>query len=56
MADGTLTADEETSLRHFRDRMADHDLPSVISGRYHHIKQSRWEDRGQKFLMRVSLV
>ena len=32
MADGTLTADEETSLRRFRDRMADHDLPSVITG------------------------
>ena len=31
-ADGTLTADEETNLRTFRDRMADQDLPSVISG------------------------
>ena len=32
MQDGTLTADEETNLRTFRDRMADHDLPSVITG------------------------
>ena len=32
MQDGTLTADEETSLRTFRDRMADRDLPSVITG------------------------
>ena len=32
MQDGTLTADEETNLRTFRDRMADHDLPSVIAG------------------------
>ena len=32
MQDGTLTADEEASLRTFRDRMADHDLPSVITG------------------------
>ena len=32
MQDGILTADEETNLRHFRDRMADQDLPSVITG------------------------
>ena len=32
MQDGTLTAEEETSLRTFRDRMADHALPSVITG------------------------
>ena len=32
MQDGTLTAEEETNLRTFRDRMADHDLPSVITG------------------------
>ena len=32
MQDGTLTADEEANLRAFRDRMADHDLPSVITG------------------------
>ncbi len=32
MQDGALTADEETNLRTFRDRMADHDLPSVITG------------------------
>ena len=32
MADGTLTAEEETNLRAFRDRIADHDLPSVITG------------------------
>ena len=32
MQDGTLTADEETNLRTFRDRMADQDLPSVITG------------------------
>ena len=32
LADGTLTAEEETNLRAFRDRMADHDLPSVITG------------------------
>ena len=32
MQDGTLTAEEETNLRNFRDRMADHDLPSVITG------------------------
>ena len=32
MSDGALTAEEETSLRTFRDRMADHDLPSVITG------------------------
>ena len=32
MADGTLTAEEEANLRAFRDRMADHDLPSVITG------------------------
>ena len=32
MQDGTLTADEEANLRTFRDRMADHDLPSVITG------------------------
>ena len=32
MQDGTLTADEETNLRTFRDRMADHNLPSVITG------------------------
>ena len=32
MQDGTLTAEEETNLRAFRDRMADHDLPSVITG------------------------
>ena len=31
-ADGTLTAEEEASLRTFRDRMADQDLPSVITG------------------------
>ena len=32
MQDGTLTAEEETNLRAFRDRMAHHDLPSVITG------------------------
>ena len=32
MQDGTLTAEEEANLRTFRDRMADHDLPSVITG------------------------
>ena len=32
MQDGALTAEEETNLRAFRDRMADHDLPSVITG------------------------
>ena len=32
MQDGTLTAEEETNLRTFRDRMADQDLPSVITG------------------------
>ena len=32
MSDGTLTAEEETNLRTFRVRMADHDLPSVITG------------------------
>ena len=32
MQDGTLTQEEETNLRTFRDRMADHDLPSVITG------------------------
>ena len=32
MRDGTLTADEEENLRTFRDRMADQDLPSVITG------------------------
>ena len=32
MQDGALTAEEETNLRTFRDRMADHDLPSVITG------------------------
>ena len=32
MQDGTLTTDEETNIRTFRDRMADHDLPSVITG------------------------
>ena len=32
LQDGTLTADEETSLHTFRDRMANHDLPSVITG------------------------
>ena len=32
MQDGILTADEETNLRDFRDRMADQDLPDVITG------------------------
>ena len=32
LADGTLTAEEETNLRAFRDRMADQNLPSVITG------------------------
>ena len=32
MQDGILTPDEETNLRHFRDRMANQDLPSVITG------------------------
>ena len=32
MSDGILTQEEETNLRHFRDRMADQDLPSVITG------------------------
>ncbi len=32
MQDGTLTQEEETNLRAFRDRMADQDLPSVITG------------------------
>ena len=32
MQDGTLTQEEETNLRTFRDRMADQDLPSVITG------------------------
>ena len=31
MQDGTLTQEEETNLRTFRDRMADQDLPSVIT-------------------------
>ena len=31
-ADGTLTAEEETNLRTFRGRMADHDMPAVITG------------------------
>ena len=31
MQDGTLTADEETNLRVFRDRMADRDLPNVVT-------------------------
>ena len=35
MQDGTLTQEEETNLRAFRDRMADQDLPSVITG-FHH--------------------
>ena len=34
MQDGTLTAEEETSLRTFRDRMADHALP--VSSPLHH--------------------
>ena len=32
LADGTLTQEEETNLRAFRDRMADQDLPNVITG------------------------
>ena len=32
LSDGILTQEEETNLRHFRDRMADQDLPSVITG------------------------
>ena len=32
LSDGALTAEEEASLRTFRDRMADQDLPSVITG------------------------
>ena len=32
MQDGTLTAEEETNLRTFRDLMADHHLPGVITG------------------------
>ena len=32
LADGTLTAEEEANLRTFRDRMANQDLPSVITG------------------------
>ena len=32
MSDGILTREEETNLRHFRDRMANQDLPSVITG------------------------
>ena len=32
MQDGTLTADEEANLRTSRDRMADHDLPTVATG------------------------
>ena len=31
-ADGTLTHEEEDNLRNFRNRMADQDLPSVITG------------------------
>ena len=32
LSDGILTQEEETNLRHFRDQMADQDLPSVITG------------------------
>ena len=32
MSDGTITADEETTLRTFRDRMADHEIPTVVTG------------------------
>ena len=32
MSDGILTQEEETNLRYFRDRMANQDLPSVITG------------------------
>ena len=32
MSDSILTQEEETNLRHFRDRMANQDLPSVITG------------------------
>ena len=32
MQDGILTADDEASLRTFRDRMADQELPTIITG------------------------
>ena len=32
MSDGILTREEETNLRDFRDRMANRDLPGIITG------------------------